>query len=190
MPAKSSKPAKGSAMSAALSQARPMLVAIGGPRAWDDTKDHWRNKLARLVRINPRRVRAILSGTEKVSLTADEYLSIEAQFRARVADLDRRIEEDLQALAGSHGDAPDCPSGEGGAPNPRADRTRQILARPGQRPDGEGAVMREEMIKRSCGQSDGGSAGMVVDETVATTGPHDAVRAFTWRREADKREGV
>jgi hypothetical protein len=49
--------------------------------------------------------------------------------------------------------------------------------------------MREKMTWESCGQSDGGLAGMVVDETVATTGPHDAVRAFTWRREADKREG-
>lgn len=135
MPAKLAIPAGISAMSAALERVRPMLVALGGPRAWDDTKDHWRNKLARLVRISPRRVRAILSGTEKVSLTADEYLSIEAQFRARVADLDRRLEEDLQALAGSHGDALDGPSGAGGAPNPRADRTRQILARPGQRPD-------------------------------------------------------
>ena len=132
---KSSKSAGSSAMSAALERVRPMLVAIGGPRAWDDTKDHWRNKLARRIGINSRRVRAILSGTEKVSLSADEYLSIEAQFRARVADLDRRLEEDLQALAGSHGDAPDGTSGAGGAPNPRADRTRQILARPGQRPD-------------------------------------------------------
>lgn len=122
-------------MSAALERVRPMLVAIGGPRSWGDTKDHWRNKLARRIGINARRVRAILSN-EPIKLTADEYLSIEAQFRARVADLDRRLEEDLQALAGSHGDAPDGESGQGGAPNPRADRTRQILARPGQRPDG------------------------------------------------------
>jgi hypothetical protein len=135
MTTKSSKPAKGSAMSAALDRVRPMLVALGGPRQWDDTKDHWRNKLARKVGLNARRVRAILSG-EQIRLSADEYLSIEAQFRARVENLDRRIEEDLQALARSHGDAADGPSGEGGAPNPRADRTRQILARPGQRPDG------------------------------------------------------
>ncbi len=135
MPAKLSIPAGISAMSAALERVRPMLVAIGGPRAWDDTKDHWRNKLARRIGINARRVRAILSN-EPIKLTADEYLSIEAQFRARVADLDRRLEEDLQALAGSNGDAPDGPSGAGGATNPRADRTRQILARPGQRPDG------------------------------------------------------
>ncbi len=135
MTTKSSKPAKGSAMSAALERVRPMLVAIGGPRRWDDTKDHWRNRLARKVNINARRVRAILSNNEDVRLSADEFLSIEAQFRARVADLDRRLEEDLQALAGSHGDAPDGPSGEGGAPNPRADRTGQGMARPGKRPD-------------------------------------------------------
>tara|TARA_R110000868_G_scaffold411706_1_gene707784 strand:- start:19259 stop:19609 length:351 start_codon:yes stop_codon:yes gene_type:complete len=106
-----------------------MLAAIGGPRAWDDTKDHWRNKLARKVGISARRVRAILSGTEEVRLTADEYLSIEAQFQARLAELDRRLEEDLQALDRSHGDAVAGPSGAGGAPNPRADRTREILAR-------------------------------------------------------------
>jgi hypothetical protein len=138
MSAMSSKAAEFKAMSAAFSaldKVRPMLVAIGGPRSWDDTKDHWRNKLARKVGLNARRVRAILSG-EQIRLSADEYLSIEAQFRARVENLDRRLEEDLQALARSHGDAPDGPSGEGGAPNPRADRTRQILARPGQRPDG------------------------------------------------------
>lgn len=136
MPAKLSIPAGNSAMSAALERVRPMLVALGGPRSWDDTKDHWRNRLARKVGINARRVRAILSRNEDVRLSADEYLSIEAQFRARVADLDRRLEEDLQALAGSHGPSPDGASGAGGAPNPRADRTRQILARPGQRPDG------------------------------------------------------
>lgn len=125
-----------SAAYSAIEKVRPMLAAIGGPRAWDDTKDHWRNKLARKVGISARRIRAILSGTEEVRLTADEYLSIEAQFQARLAELDRRLEEDLQALDRSHRDAPSCPSGAGGAPNPRADRTRQILARPGQRPDG------------------------------------------------------
>jgi len=123
-----------SAAFSALDKVRPMLVAIGGKREWDDTKDHWRNKLARKVGINARRVRAILSG-EPIRLSADEYLSIEAQFRARVADLDRRLEEDLQALAGSHGDEVDGTGGAGGASNPRADRTRQILARSGQQPD-------------------------------------------------------
>ena len=71
-----------------------MLIALGGPRSWDDTKDHWRNRLARLVQMSPRRVRAILSASEKVSLSADEYLHIEARFRA----LDERLQEDLRAL--------------------------------------------------------------------------------------------
>lgn len=96
MPAKSSIFAKDSAMSAALERVRPMLIAIGGQRLWDDTKDHWRNKVARRVEMSARRVRAILSGTEKVSLTADEYLRIEERFRA----LDQRLSEDLGALSG------------------------------------------------------------------------------------------
>ena len=83
----------------ALERVRPMLVAIGGPRSWDDTKDHWRNRLARKVGINARRVRAILSKNEDVRLSADEYLSIEARFRA----LDERLEEDLRALSASTG---------------------------------------------------------------------------------------
>jgi hypothetical protein len=101
MPAKSSIPAKGSAMSAALDRVRPMLVALGGPRQWDDTKDHWRNRLARKVGINARRVRAILSNNEDVRLSADEFLSIEARFRA----LDERLEDDLRALSAEDRDA-------------------------------------------------------------------------------------
>lgn len=118
-----------SAAYSAIEKVRPMLAAIGGPRAWDDTKDHWRNKLARKVGLSARRIRAILSGTEEVRLTADEYLSIEAQFHARLANLDRRLEEDLQDLDRSHRDALAGASGAGGAENPRADRTREILAR-------------------------------------------------------------
>jgi len=101
MPAKSSKSAGGSAMSAALNQIRPMLVALGGPRGWSDTKDHWQQRLARKVDMNARRVRAILSNNEKVSLTADEYIRIEARFRA----LDERLEDDLQALSAEDRDA-------------------------------------------------------------------------------------
>lgn len=110
---KSSISAKDSAMSAALERVRPMLVAIGGPRSWDDTKDHWRNRLARLVQMSPRRVRAILSASEKVSLSADEYLHIEARFRA----LDGRIEEDLRALSAGSGDASPCEVRAGGTPD-------------------------------------------------------------------------
>ena len=116
-------------MSAALERIRPMLVAIGGPRSWDDTKDHWRNKLARKVGINARRIRAILSG-EKIKVSADEYLSIEAQFNARLADLDRRLAEDLQALDRSHGDALAGAGGTGGAPHSGEGRPSSILARP------------------------------------------------------------
>lgn len=101
MTTKSSKPAKGLAMSAALDRVRPMLVALGGPRQWDDTKDHWRNRLARKVGINARRVRAILSNNEDVRLSADEFLHIEARFRA----LHERLEDDLRALSAEDRDA-------------------------------------------------------------------------------------
>lgn len=115
---KSSISAKDSAMSAALERVRPMLIALGGPRSWDDTKDHWRNRLARLVKMSPRRVRAILSASEKVSLSADEYLNIEARFRA----LDGRIQEDLRALSAGGGDAPSGEVRAGGAPDQGARR--------------------------------------------------------------------
>jgi len=119
-PMKSSIAAGDSAMSAAsaLDRVRPMLVAIGGPRSWDDTKDHWRNRLARKVGINARRVRAILSKNEDVRLSADEYLSIEARFRA----LDERLAEDLRALSASHRDAPAGQVRAGGATDPGAGR--------------------------------------------------------------------
>jgi hypothetical protein len=115
-------------MSAALDKARPMLVAIGGPRSWDDTKDHWRNRLARKVGINARRVRAILSKNEDVRLSADEYLSIEARFVA----LGERLEDDLRSLASEDGAADAGPSRAGGKAHPGADRQSASLARPSQ----------------------------------------------------------
>ena len=95
MTAKSAKSARYPAMSAALDKTRLMLVAIGGPRGWSDTKDHWRNKLARKVNLNARRVRAILSNSEGVRLSADEYLQIEQAYSDARASL-----EALSILAG------------------------------------------------------------------------------------------
>jgi hypothetical protein len=109
-PMKSSKPAGDSAMSAAIERVRPMLIAIGGPRSWSDTKDHWRNRLARRLDMNARRVRAILSNNEKVSLTADEYIRIEARFRA----LDDRLGEHLRAIGAAAGTSPSRPVRTGG----------------------------------------------------------------------------
>jgi len=129
MAVKSSISAGSSAMSAvsALERIRPMLVAIGGPRSWDDTKDHWRNRLARKVGINARRIRAILSG-EKIKVSADEYLSIEARFLA----LGQRLEEDLRALSGASGDEASGPSGTARAPGAGGDRDHPGYARPSQ----------------------------------------------------------
>jgi hypothetical protein len=90
-----------------------MLVALGGPRQWDDTKDHWRNRLARKVGINARRVRAILSNNEDVRLSADEFLHIEARFRA----LDERLEDDLRALDAAAGPSSVGEVRAGGAPD-------------------------------------------------------------------------
>lgn len=100
-------------MSAALERVRPMLIAIGGPRSWSDTKDHWRNRLARRLDMNARRVRAILSNNEKVSLTADEYIRIEERFCA----LDQRIAENLRALDADAGNAPASQVRAGRAPD-------------------------------------------------------------------------
>ena len=106
-------------MSAALERVRPMLIAIGGPRSWSDTKDHWRNRLARRLDMNARRVRAILSNNEKVSLTADEYLRIEERFHA----LDARIAAAMEAGAG---EAVDVAAGSSGAGSSRG----QMVTRP------------------------------------------------------------
>lgn len=78
MAEKPSMSAGGKAMSAAQlvnEQARSMLIEVGGPLGWNDTRESWRARLARSVGINPRRVRSILS-REKIRLGADEYLLI------------------------------------------------------------------------------------------------------------------
>lgn len=111
----------------ALERIRPMLVAIGGPRSWDDTKDHWRNRLARKVGINARRIRAILSG-EKIKVSADEYLSIEARYLA----LGQRLEEDLRALASEDSAADAGPSRARGTAHQGADRSASGFTRPSQ----------------------------------------------------------
>jgi hypothetical protein len=112
MSVKSSIAAGSRAMSAAcsaLDKARLMLVAIGGHREWSDTKDHWRNKLARKVDLSARRIRAILSG-EQIRLSADEYLAIEARYSA----LDARIAAAHAALAESPSEVRHKDAGEGG----------------------------------------------------------------------------
>ena len=64
----------------ATERARAMVIAIGGPRNWDDTKESWRARLARKLRVTPRRVRALLSPSEKLRLSADEYVRIETLY--------------------------------------------------------------------------------------------------------------
>lgn len=80
---KSSKSAGGKAMSAAVTaseQARHMVIELGGPLQWSDTKDSWRVRIARKLHLNPRRVRAILS-RERIKLSADEYLVIQTHYQ-------------------------------------------------------------------------------------------------------------
>ena len=84
MSAKPSNTAKGKAMSAAFTateRARGMILDIGGPRTWNDTKESWRARVARHLRLSPRRVRAILAN-EPIRLTADEYLGIQNAWEA------------------------------------------------------------------------------------------------------------
>lgn len=91
MSEKSSKAVEDKAMLAAYTaneRARLMVIQIGGPRGWNDTKESWRARIARKVALlNPRRVRAILSG-EKIRLTADEYLAIERAYTAARTSVD------------------------------------------------------------------------------------------------------
>lgn len=114
MAEKSSIPARSKAMSAAFSandRARQMCIAIGGPRHWNDTKESWRARLARKIQSTERRVRALLSNNEKIRLSADEYLRIEALYQraeSAVASLsnlasDAEIRADHRASDGSRG---------------------------------------------------------------------------------------
>lgn len=64
----------------ATDKARAMAIVIGGPLAWNDTKESWRARLARKIASTPRRVRALLSNNEKLRLGADEYLAIQAAY--------------------------------------------------------------------------------------------------------------
>lgn len=93
-------------------RARLMVIAIGGPREWNDTKESWRARIARKVALlNPRRVRAILSG-EKIRLTADEYLAIERVYETANASLAALSGLASQADVASHSPV----AGEGRGP--------------------------------------------------------------------------
>lgn len=75
-------------MSAAFTandRARDMILDIGGPRTWGDTKESWRYRVARLIHSTPRRVKAILNN-EPIRLSADEYIDIQTRWeRAHAA---------------------------------------------------------------------------------------------------------
>jgi hypothetical protein len=80
---KSSKRIGDPSMSAAISatdRARFMVLNIGGPRPFGDTKESWCARVARKLALTPRRVRALLSNSEKIRLSADEYVRIEALY--------------------------------------------------------------------------------------------------------------
>ncbi len=71
-----------SAVAAPRDRAREMVLALGGPIRWGETKERIREKCAwklnhlSSVVFSLRRVRAILSN-EKIRLEADEYFAIE-----------------------------------------------------------------------------------------------------------------
>lgn len=105
MDEKSSKSAGSKAMSAALSandRARIMCIAIGGRRNWNDTKESWRASLTRKIQSTERRVRSILSPSEKIRLSADEYLAIERAYAAATTSLASFSGLESQADAAAH----------------------------------------------------------------------------------------
>ena len=118
MAEKPSMSAGGKAMLAAQlvnEQARSMLIEVGGPLGWNDTRESWRARLARSVGINPRRVRSILS-REKIRLGADEYLLIVQAHRKannaleEISDLESQANLSLHRLGGR---SPSSSQGEG-----------------------------------------------------------------------------
>jgi hypothetical protein len=80
---KSSKRTGAPLMSAAISateRARIMALTVGGPRPFGETKEAYCARLSRKLAFNYRRVRALLNPNEKLKLTAEEYVRIEALY--------------------------------------------------------------------------------------------------------------
>ena len=57
-----------------------MVLTVGGPRPFGETKEAYCARLARRLAFTYRRVRALLNPNEKLKLTADEYVRIESLY--------------------------------------------------------------------------------------------------------------
>lgn len=104
--------------SSANERARGMVISLAGHRGWSDTRGSWLARVARIVGLPPRRVRAIFY-LEPIRLSADEYISIQAAFErnhsllraadaalAAVPDLARHADAGAIEPAGQRSDAP------------------------------------------------------------------------------------
>lgn len=120
--------------SSANERARGMVIALGGQRGWSDTRGSWLARVARVVGLSPRRVRAIFY-LEPIRLSADEYISIQAAFE-RNHSLLRAADAALASvpdLAGPADAGPIEPAGQ------RSD-TAPLRGRPSDRSAREGAT--------------------------------------------------
>jgi hypothetical protein len=86
----------------AATKARSMLIDLSGPRGWNDTRESWLEKGARRASLTLRRARAIFYN-EKLKLSADEYLNIEAAYNAAQVALGQAelLARNAAALAGA-----------------------------------------------------------------------------------------
>lgn len=84
----------------AVVRARDMLCELSGPRGWHDTRESWLARGARRACLSMRRARAIFY-QEPIRLTADEYIAIEAAFRANGEHLEaaHAAVEEISGLA-------------------------------------------------------------------------------------------
>lgn len=101
---------------------RDAVIQAAGPRDWNDTRDSWLMRAARVLGLSHRRTKAIFYG-EARRISADEYLAVQARIATLKAKQERhgeRLQELASALGtsvcqgGAH-DASllDLPTGEG-----------------------------------------------------------------------------
>jgi hypothetical protein len=115
---KTNKPtvnAKESAVMPATVRANEMLIEVCGPRGWNDTRESWLARGARVVGMSPRRARALFYN-EPIKLSADEYFAIESAWErahASMASISRLAREADVLARSSTGDGGGRPDGQG-----------------------------------------------------------------------------
>jgi hypothetical protein len=92
----------------ATARANEMLRDVCGPRGWNDTRESWLARGARIIGMSPRRARALFY-QEPIRLSADEYIAIQQAYEAAqqsmetLSDLARHADVSAHRISGVRG---------------------------------------------------------------------------------------